>query len=80
MNVSQASLPELETLCTALYTASDPNLHRQSQQILTPLSDSPEYIPQCQLILENSHNEFALLFASTALTKLITGTMLMHIY
>jgi len=67
-----ASLAQVESLCDIFYTKQNsPEWANANARILT-LQSSAEYIPHCQYILDNSSNGYALLLASTALTKLIT--------
>ncbi|OQS03410.1 exportin, partial [Thraustotheca clavata] len=65
-------LKHFEMLCTALYQSSDERERSLAQQNVLVLQSSAEHIPRCQHILDNSTNMFALLVASTSLTKLIT--------
>lgn len=68
-----ASLAQVESLCDIFYTnQASPEWASAQQQILM-LQSSADHIPQCQYILDNSKNAYALLLAATALTKLITG-------
>mmetsp|Transcript_992 Transcript_992/g.1252 ORF Transcript_992/g.1252 Transcript_992/m.1252 type:complete len:1105 (-) Transcript_992:236-3550(-) len=70
MNAEQ--LAQVESLCDVLYNSSDQQNRAHAQQQLLSLQSSAEYIPQCQYILDNSSSGYALLLASTSLTKLIT--------
>ncbi|CAM9672331.1 unnamed protein product [Heterosigma akashiwo] len=70
MNADQ--LQQVESLCEVLYNSADQNARNHAQQQLLSLQSSAEYIPQCQYILDHSGSAYALLLASTSLTKLIT--------
>ncbi|CCI50333.1 unnamed protein product [Albugo candida] len=63
----------LENLCTLLYESSNESERNQAQQYVLVLQSSVEYIPQCQYVLDNSSSPYALVVASTSLTKLITA-------
>ncbi|KAI9921848.1 hypothetical protein PsorP6_001060 [Peronosclerospora sorghi] len=65
-------LRELETLCHVLYESANESERAHAQQAVLILQSSAEYIPQCQYVLDNSSSPYALLVASTSLTKLIT--------
>lgn len=66
-------LRELETLCRVLYESGNEAERAHAQQSVLILQSSAEYIPQCQYVLDNSSSPYALLVASTSLTKLITS-------
>ncbi|KAF1791887.1 Armadillo-type fold [Phytophthora cactorum] len=66
-------LRELETLCRVLYESGNEAERAHAQQAVLILQSSAEYIPQCQYVLDNSSSPYALLVASTSLTKLITS-------
>jgi len=70
--MNQEQLSQVESLCEILYNSSNPQDRAHAQQQLLSLQSSAEYIPQCQYILDNSSNSYALLLASNSLTKLIT--------
>lgn len=67
-----AQLQTLEMLCNVLYQGSNEADRNRAQQAVLTLQSSAEYIPQCQYVLDHSSSSFALLVASTSLTKLIT--------
>ncbi|KAJ0400499.1 hypothetical protein P43SY_006678 [Pythium insidiosum] len=67
-----AQLQTLETLCSALYESVHESERAHAQQAVLVLQSSAEYIPQCQYVLDNSTSPYALLVASSSLTKLIT--------
>jgi hypothetical protein len=66
-------LRELETLCRLLYESGNDSERAHAQQAVLILQSSAEYIPQCQYVLDHSSSPYALLVASTSLTKLITS-------
>ncbi|RHY92746.1 hypothetical protein DYB35_006862 [Aphanomyces astaci] len=65
-------LKQVEMLCTALYQSSNEMERSMAQQSILALQSSAEHIPRCQYILDNSTCMYALLVASTSLTKLIS--------
>ncbi|KAF0719560.1 Aste57867_954 [Aphanomyces stellatus] len=65
-------LKQVEILCTALYQSSNEMERSMAQQQILALQSSAEHIPRCQYILDNSTCMYALLVASTSLTKLIS--------
>ena len=70
--MDSTQLSQLEGLCRTLFTSADPAERARAQQSVLVLQSSVEYIPQCEYILENSSESFALLVAANSLTKLIT--------
>jgi exportin-7 len=76
MDASQ--LKQVEALCETLYTGvptkmGDTTITRQeAQQRLLSLQSSPEFIPQCQYILDTSQSHYARLVASNSLIELVT--------
>lgn len=67
-----SQLAHIESLCHALYLGNSPTDRAMAQQQLLTLSTSPEYIPQCQYILTNSTQPYALLLAANSLEILLT--------
>lgn len=71
-------LQQVEALCETLYTGvptkmGDTTIARQeAQQRLLSLQSSPEFIPQCQYILDTSQSHYARLVASNSLIELVT--------
>lgn len=65
-------LAQVESLCAALYTGTSGQLRTEAQNQLLTLQSSAEFIPQCQFILDNSHQPYAQLLASTSLEALLT--------
>jgi len=67
-----ASLTQIESLCEVFYNQpSNPDWAAAKAQV-DSMSASPEHIPQCQYILDNSQNPYAQLLASSVLKTLIT--------
>eukprot|EP00271_Cylindrocystis_brebissonii_P005659 TRINITY_DN17835_c0_g2_i1.p1 TRINITY_DN17835_c0_g2~~TRINITY_DN17835_c0_g2_i1.p1 ORF type:complete len:1060 (+),score=142.88 TRINITY_DN17835_c0_g2_i1:716-3895(+) len=66
------SLVQLETLCERLYNSGDPAERTHAEQTLQCFSVKPEYIPQCQLILDNSSSPYAQHLASSSLVKQVS--------
>jgi exportin-7 len=72
-------LAHVESLCETLYTGASltgengkPISRPEAQSRLLSLQASPEFIPQCQYILDHSKSQYALLVASNALTELLS--------
>lgn len=68
-----AQLVQVEALCETLYNSSDEAARSHAQNQLLSLQTSAERIPQCQYILDHSENAYALLLASSSLTRLISN-------
>ena len=68
-----AQLVQVESLCETLYNSSDEAARSHAQNQLLSLQTSAERIPQCQYILDHSENAYALLLASSSLTRLISN-------
>lgn len=68
-----AQLVQVEALCETLYNSADETARSHAQNQLLSLQTSAERIPQCQYILDNSENAYALLLASSSLTRLISN-------
>jgi exportin-7 len=65
-------LAQLELVCQRFYESIDITVRSEAEKALVAFSDSPESLPQCQLILERSQSPYALLLAASTLTKLVT--------
>lgn len=72
-------LAHVESLCDTLYTGASMAgengkviTRSEAQSRLLSLQTSPEFIPQCQYILDHSKSHYALLVASNALIELLT--------
>ncbi|CAN0349584.1 unnamed protein product, partial [Ectocarpus sp. 12 AP-2014] len=68
-----AQLVQVEALCETLYNSTDEAARSHAQNQLLSLQTSAERIPQCQYILDHSENAYALLLASSSLTRLISS-------
>ncbi|KAF4673698.1 Exportin 7 [Perkinsus olseni] len=68
-----ASLAQFERLCTEFYNPPNEQAQRHAHEVLTPLLNGIDSVPQLQYVLANSSNQQALVFASTALTKVATA-------
>ncbi|KAM7254642.1 hypothetical protein ACFE04_004022 [Oxalis oulophora] len=66
------TLVHLETLCERMYNSQDSAEREHTERTLKCFADNTEYIPQCQYILENSSNAYALMLASSSLLKQVT--------
>jgi exportin-7 len=73
-NSQQQELTRIEGLCDQLYSGQNSQQVEFAQSQLNLLQSSVSYIPQCQFILDNSQNPYAILVASEALTKLVTNS------
>ena len=73
-NSQQQELTRIEGLCDQLYSGQNSQQVEFAQSQLSLLQSSVSYIPQCQFILDNSQNPYAILVASEALTKLVTNS------
>lgn len=67
-----STLTEVERLCGVLYENHDPANFQAAQEQLLELQSDPNFIPQCQHILDNSSNPYALVLASSSLEILVT--------
>mmetsp|Transcript_26690 Transcript_26690/g.50766 ORF Transcript_26690/g.50766 Transcript_26690/m.50766 type:complete len:1056 (-) Transcript_26690:229-3396(-) len=70
MNPEQ--LTQLEALCERLYNSAEPNERVHAEQTLRCFWTNPEYISQCQFILDNSNHPYAQLLASSSLVRQVT--------
>ncbi|KAM7259237.1 hypothetical protein ACFE04_014978 [Oxalis oulophora] len=66
------TLVHLEALCERLYNSQDSAEREHAERTLNCFRDHIDYIPQCQYILENSSNAYALMLASSSLLKQVT--------
>ncbi|XP_078405859.1 ran-binding protein 17-like [Cetorhinus maximus] len=65
-------LAQLEIICKQLYEATDPAQRLQAEKALIELTESPECLSKCQLLLEQGTTSYAQLLAATCLTKLVS--------
>ncbi|KAJ8503871.1 hypothetical protein OPV22_004757 [Ensete ventricosum] len=63
------SLAHLEALCERLYTSQDSVERAHAESTLKCFSVNPDYITQCQYILDNALTPYALMLASSSLLK-----------
>mmetsp|Transcript_23338 Transcript_23338/g.78457 ORF Transcript_23338/g.78457 Transcript_23338/m.78457 type:complete len:1080 (-) Transcript_23338:139-3378(-) len=68
----QQSLFRVETLANQLYNSPNTEERTQAEYSLVQLSQSADYIPQCQYVLDNSSQSYAQLVAANALRRLVT--------
>lgn len=47
-------LVQLELLCQQLYESNDMTIRQHAEKTLVAFSESPNSLPQCQILLENS--------------------------
>lgn len=73
LTMDAAQLVQVEALCETLYNSTDEAARSHAQNQLLSLQTSAERIPQCQYILDHSENAYALLLASSSLTRLISS-------
>ncbi|XP_043925027.1 ran-binding protein 17 [Protopterus annectens] len=66
------SLVQLEVLCEQLYQGTEPSQRLQAEKVLAELTDSPECLSKCQLLLEQGSTSYAQLLAATCLSKLVS--------
>lgn len=66
------SLAQLEALCEVLYKSQDSAQRVHAENTLKCFSVNTDYIPQCQYILDNTLNPYALMLASSSLLKQVT--------
>jgi exportin-7 len=66
------NIAQLDRLADTLYNSHDPEKRSHAEAALRGFSSSPDFIPQCSLILDNSTSPFALHLASSSLFKLFT--------
>uniref|UniRef100_UPI00398E7A80 ran-binding protein 17-like isoform X1 n=2 Tax=Pristiophorus japonicus TaxID=55135 RepID=UPI00398E7A80 len=72
MAAHSQDLAQLEILCKQLYEATDPAQRLQVEKALIELTESPECLSKCQLLLEQGTTSYAQLLAATCLTKLVS--------
>ncbi|XP_067899254.1 ran-binding protein 17-like isoform X2 [Heterodontus francisci] len=72
MAAHSQDLAQLEILCKQLYEATDPAQRLQAEKALIELTESPECLSKCQLLLEQGTTSYAQLLAATCLSKLVS--------
>lgn len=66
------NLAQLEALCERLYNSHDAAERAHAENTLKCFSVDSNYISQCQYVLENASNPYALMMASSSLLKQVT--------
>ncbi|KAL2895726.1 Exportin-7, partial [Bienertia sinuspersici] len=66
------NLAHLEVLCERLYKSQDSADRVHAESTLRSFSQDTNCVPQLEYILENSRNQYAILFASSSLLKHVT--------
>uniref|UniRef100_A0A8R1HPD2 Exportin-7/Ran-binding protein 17 TPR repeats domain-containing protein n=1 Tax=Caenorhabditis japonica TaxID=281687 RepID=A0A8R1HPD2_CAEJA len=66
-------LPVLNRLCKDLYESVDPQVRHQAELNLAELSESPECLQRCMLLLARGDYPYGPMVASTTLMKLLGG-------
>eukprot|EP00204_Picochlorum_oklahomense_P000244 CAMPEP_0118799344 /NCGR_PEP_ID=MMETSP1161-20130426/1583_1 /TAXON_ID=249345 /ORGANISM="Picochlorum oklahomensis, Strain CCMP2329" /LENGTH=1059 /DNA_ID=CAMNT_0006727019 /DNA_START=220 /DNA_END=3399 /DNA_ORIENTATION=- len=72
MEFSAQQLPQLEAMCTVLYTSQNPQERSQADQALKVFGTLPEYMAHCKTVLDNSSSPYAQVFAASSMLKLVT--------
>lgn len=57
--MSSEELATFEAFCTTLYSSPSAEERRKAEEALVQLSQSTEYIPRCQFVLQNSTKPYA---------------------
>jgi exportin-7 len=70
--MTPVQLQQLESLTEKAYTAQTQAERAHAEEALKIFS-TPEYLPQCRFILDNSHSDYALLFAASNMMKILTN-------
>ena len=55
----RAQLKQFEQYCATLYTSPDAAERSAAEAALVQLSSTPEYLPQCQFVLDHSKYAYA---------------------
>ncbi|ULT89570.1 hypothetical protein L3Y34_008181 [Caenorhabditis briggsae] len=66
-------LPVLNNLCKDLYESVDPQVRHRAEMNLAELSESPECLQRCMLLLARGDYPYGPMVASTTLMKLLGG-------
>ncbi|CAD6193890.1 unnamed protein product [Caenorhabditis auriculariae] len=66
-------LQALNALCKNLYESTEPSVRQQAEQNLAELSESPECIRRCMLLLSQGEYPYGPLVASTTLMKVLSA-------
>lgn len=70
--MNPAQLQQLESLSEKAY-ASPLVAERTHAEEALKIFSTPEYLPQCRFILDNSHSAYATLFAGSSMMKVLTN-------
>lgn len=70
--MNPAQLQQLESITEKAYTSPSHAERSQAEETLK-LFSTPEYLPQCRFILDNSHSDYATLFAGSSMMKVLTN-------
>ncbi|DBA92724.1 hypothetical protein WJX77_011928 [Trebouxia sp. C0004] len=65
-------LPQLESLCQALYLSQDHQERSRAEQYLRVFGQSADSVSMCKAVLDSSHSPYAQLLASSSLIKIVT--------
>lgn len=70
--MNPAQLQQLESLTEKAFTSPSQQERNHAEEALKVFT-SPEYLPQCRFILDNSHSDYATLFAGSSMMKVLTN-------
>jgi Importin-beta N-terminal domain len=70
--MTPVQLQQLEGLTEKAYTSPSHAERTQAEEALKVFA-TPEYLPQCRFILDNSHSDYATLFAGSSIMKVLTN-------
>lgn len=71
-SMTPVQLQQLESLTEKAYTAPSHAERSHAEEALKIFS-TPEYLPQCRFVLDNSHSDYATLFAASSMMKILTN-------
>ena len=69
--MTPVQLQQIEGLTEKAYTAPSRAERTHAEEALKIFS-TPEYLPQCRFVLDNSHSDYATLFAASSMMKTLT--------
>jgi hypothetical protein len=70
--MTPVQLQQLESLTEKAYTAPSSAEGARAEEALKVFA-TPEYLPQCRFVLDNSHSDYATLFAASSMMKILTN-------
>lgn len=70
--MTPVQLQQLESLTEKAYNSPSHAERTQAEEALK-IFTTPEYLAQCKFILDNSHNDYATLFAASSMMKILTN-------